>query len=558
MGAVPYVLDHTQYGYTARQAWSTSSEGLEKVSRIVQIGLFRATAEMIYRFADCELDTDRRELRRSGTIVALEPQVFELLAYLCAHPDRVVSKDEINAAVWGGRIVSDAALSSRISSARQAIGDDGKSQSLIRTVHGRGFRFAGTVTAGTAPSQVDAPNRYRRTRPTVAVLPFENLSGDPGQEYFSDGLTADIVARLAKYRWLSLVARNTMAQLKGRSVAEAARETAADYVVEGSVRRSGDRVRVNVQLIDARDGNCTWAERYDRKSKDIFDVQDDVTQTIAARIEPEIGIEERRRIADASGSRDLQAWEYYHLGIAHFFRFTGPDNSKAQELLQKARELDPNFGDAHAWWAYAVVLGTVYWNTQQTPQLLDSALAATQRALEVDDQNAVFYALKARVQLARGEYESAIEGNRIAVEMNPSFAAAHCGFADSLTYLGRYEEAIGRFEKAIALSTNDPQRWAFFTYGALAFILKRDFERAVEWTERASEIPNRQYWTLAHKAVALAYLGRSQDARHALDAALAEQPELSIAFARKKMYFLKRPEQLEFYLNGLRLAGALE
>lgn len=513
---------------------------------------------MIYHFADCKLDTDRRELFRSGSVAALEPQVFELLAYLIAHADRVVSKDEINAAVWGGRIVSDAALSSRMNSVRHAIGDDGKAQSLIRTVHGRGFRFIGALALDAPAAQIAMQERKLRERPTVAVAPFENLSGDPKDDFFSHGVTADIVATLAKHRWLSVVARNTMAQLKIRtvSVADIARETGADYVVEGSVRRFGDRVRVNVQLIDAQSGNCTWAERYDRESKDIFDVQDDITQTIAARIEPEIGFEERRKIASASGSRDLRAWEYYHLGVSHFFKFTGPDNRKAQELLQKAHELDPDFGDAHAWWAYATVLGTVYWDTEPAAAVLDKALAATMRALEIDGQNAVFYALNARVLLARGEYENAIEGNKIAVELNPSMAAAHCGLADSLTYLGRYDEAIERFEKAIALSTNDPQRWAFFTYGALALILKKDFERAVEWTERAAAIPNHQYWTLAHKAVALAYLGRDEEAKHVLKAAITEQPNLSVTFARKKMYFLKQPGQLEFYIEGLKRAGA--
>jgi TolB-like protein/Tfp pilus assembly protein PilF len=513
---------------------------------------------MIYRFSDCEFDAERRELRRSGVVVAMEPQVFDLLAFLLVHPDRLVSKDEINAAVWGGRIVSDAALSSRMNSLRQAIGDDGKTQSMIRTVHGRGFRFVAAVSRDMAPSLSPAGLQKSRERPTVAVLPFENLSGDAKDDFFADGVTADIVATLARHRWLSVVARNTMAQLKMRSlgIADVARETGADYVVEGSVRRFGDRVRVNVQLIDVQSGNCTWAERYDRESRDIFDVQDDITQTVSARIEPEIGIEERRRIVSATGSRDLKAWEYYHLGVWHFFRFTGPDNCRAQELLQKARELDPGFGDAHAWWAYATVLGTVYWDTVPASELLDEALAATQRALETDGQNAVFYALNARVQLARGEYESAIEGNKIAVELNPSLASAHCGFADSLTYLGRYDEAIERFGKAIALSSNDPQRWAFFTYGALALILKQDFESAIEWTERAAAIPNHQYWTLAHRAVALAYLGRDEEARHALKEAIARQPNLSIGFARQKMYFLKQSSQLEFYLEGLKRAGA--
>jgi len=512
---------------------------------------------MIYRFGDCELDSDRRELHRAGMPVAVEPQVFELLAYLASHPDRVVSKDEINAAIWSGRAVSDSALSSRIKSARQAIGDDGKAQSLIRTLHGRGFRFVGLPVTSAAANPV-GQRQSAREHPVVAVIPFENLSGNAGEDYFSDGITADIIATLAKHRWLSVVARNTTFQFKGRApgIAEVARATGADYVVEGSVRRVGPRLRVNVQLIDAQSGSCIWTERYDRQSEDIFAIQDDITQTISARVEPEIGYEERRRIASAVGSRHLQAWESYHLGVAHFFKFTGADNKIAQEHLQKAREQDPDFGDAHAWWAYAVVLGTVYWDTEPTEALLGEALAATALALDADEKNAVFYALKARVQLARGEYESAIEGNRIAIGLNPSFAAAYCGLADSLTYLGRYDEAIERFEKAIALSTNDPQRWAFYTYGALALIFRGDFERAIEWADRGIEIPNRQYWTLAHKAVALALLGRVPEARRVFAAALKEQPALSVGFARQKLYFLKRAEQIGRYLEGLELAGA--
>lgn len=413
----------------------------------------------------------------------------------------------------------------------------------------------GEVDKNAAAPETETP---AHERPTVAVIPFDNLSGDAGEDYFADGVTADIIATLAKHRWLSVVARNTTLRFKGRAagIAEIARETGADYVVEGSVRRAGTRVRVSTQLIDARGGNCLWTEQYDRQSEDLFEIQDDITQTLAARIEPEIGYEERRKITSAAGSRNLRAWECYHLGVACFFRFTGPENLKAQEFLQRARELDPGFGDAHAWWAYAVVLGTVYWDTDPEPELLDAALAATVRALSLDDKNAVFYALKARVQLARGEYESAIEANRMAIELNPSFAAAHCGMADSLTFLGQYDDALALFEKAIALSSNDPQRWAFYTYGALALILKGEYDKALEWAERAAGIPNRQYWTLAHKAVALARLGRPDEARRALDAALVEQPELSISFARRKLYYVKQAEQLEHYLEGLALAGA--
>jgi len=510
---------------------------------------------MIYRFGNCELDADRRELRRDGRPLSVEPRVFDLLAYLVANRGRILTKEEINREVWDSRIVSDTALSSCIKSVRQAIGDDGKRQAQVRTMHGRGFHFVADVAC-------DEPRHTRlqeaHERPVIAVAPFANLSGNPADDYFSDGLTADIIGALARHRWLILIARNTMAQFKGNAatIDAIAQVTGADYVIEGSVRKRESRIRVNVQLVDARSGGCIWSESYDRESADIFDVQDSITQTIAARLEPAIGVEERRKISRTAGSRDLCAWEAYHLGIAHFFKFTEVDNLRAQELLQKARELDPTFGDAHAWWAYAVVLGTVYWAVEPSPARLDEALSATRIALEIDDRNSTFYALKARVQLARQEYESAIEGNRLAIELNPTFAAAHCGLADSLTYLGRYEEAIGQFEHAIALSSNDPQRWAFFTYGALALIFKGDYERAVEWADSAAEIPNHQYWTYAHKAVALALLGREIEARHALAEALAKQPCLSVGYARKKLYYLKSSEQLDRYADGLQRAGA--
>lgn len=510
---------------------------------------------MVHRFGDCVIDTDRGELRRAGRLVPIEPQVFELLAHLIAHPDRIVTRDELNEAIWHGRIVSDSALSSRIKSARQAIGDDGRSQTLIRTVHGKGFRFVG----GDDPAAAQPPDtEARRQRPVVAVACFENLSGVPGEEYFSEGVSADILATLARHRWLSVVSRNTMRQFRGSaaSVAEMIRETGANYLVEGSVRRAGSRVRIDVQLIDAQSGRCIRAERYDRQSEDLFTLQEDIAQAIAAQIEPEIGYEERRRIVSAAGSRDLRAWESFHLGIAHFFKFTGPDNIKAQDHLNNAREQDPRFGDAHAWWAYSVVLGTVYWDTDPTSATLDAALAATETALAIDDQNAIFYALRARVQLARGEYQSAIEGNRIAVDLNPSLAAAHCGLADSLTFLGRYDDAVASFEKAIALSTNDPQRWAFYTYGALAMIFQRKFERALEWTDRACEIPNHQYLTYAHKTVALAGLGLIEEARRALRATLDEQPAFSLGFARRKLYYIRDQRQLAQYLGGLAAAGA--
>ena len=519
---------------------------------------------MIYCFDRFELDTDRFELRNNGEIVPLEPQVFALISFLVANRERMVSREELIEKVWNGRIVSDSAVSSRIKKARKALGDDGVSQRLIYTVHGQGFRFIGNLIADTGnpdspePYQERSPNSAQ-SGPRIVVLPFLNLSGDAEQEYFSDAITQDLITNLSKHRWLNVIGRNSAFAYKRRPVhmQQLARELDVSYVVEGSVRRAGNRIRATAQLIDAISERQIWSDRYDRELVDVFAVQDEITAKIAARLEPEIGAFERQKISNHPNP-DLQAWDSFHMGISHFFRFSAQDNLKAQRLLQKSRTLDPTFGEAHAWWAYSVILGMVYWDTDPSSELLDEALNATQLALQLDDQNAVFYALKARVQLARCEYQSALRENSIAVELNPTLAAAHCGLADSLAYEGRYDESIQCFKKALELSPNDPQRWAFLTYGALAHIFKRDFHSAIEWSDRASEIPNCQFWTTAHKAVALAYLGELETAKAQVQQLLREQPQFSRGFARKKLFYLKDEGQLKMYLDGLTLAGVPE
>ena len=519
---------------------------------------------MVYKFDKFELDTVRFELRHSGTPLPIEPQVFVLLQLLISNPGRMITKDEIFDHVWQGRIVSEAALSSRIRSARKAIGDSGKTQHFIKTVHGSGFRFEGEVevagekqpSRAEETAKAETSDKKSMARPTVAVMPFLNLSGEQDQEYFSDAITSDIISALSKHRWLEVTARNTTFGFKGTKLGakQLGKELDVGYLVEGTVRRAGDRIRVTAELIDASNAVQLWTDRYDRQFEDIFAVQDEITSMLGARLEPEIGTAERMKVV-VTQNRDLGAWENFHLGVWHFFRFTGKDNLEAQRLLQLSREQDKHFGEAHAWWAYAVILGMVYWDTKPSKQNLDAALEATQRAIKIDPQNAVFHALKARVQLARKEYGNAIAENEFAIDLNPTFAAAFCGLGDSLAYEGRYEDSIKEFETAITLSPNDPQRWAFFTYGALALIFQGDFERAVKWTQKAEMIPNCQYWTFAHRAVAQAHLGQNKEAAKAVEELLAMAPQFSLSFAQEKLFYLKLPEQLEIYLDGLKKAG---
>jgi TolB-like protein len=526
---------------------------------------------MRYQFDEFVLDTTLFELRHNNEPLKIEPQVVELLAFLVKNADRLVSKEEIYEAIWSGRYVSEAALSSRIKSARKAIGDDGQAQRFIRTVHKKGFRFVSQVqvidqqpidntpssnssqrrsTDNTAPTQAD------EWRPTIMVSPFSSLSSDAEQEYFSDGITTDIITMLSKHRWLNVVARNTSFGYKGKSInlQTLGKEVGADYLVEGSVQRSGNRIRINTHLIDIKTGIQKWAEKYDRNLDDIFALQDDITEKIVGRLEPEIGLAERHKVI-VSRPANMQAWDCYHLGIYHFYKFTGQDNIEAQRLLLRSQQLDERFGDAYVWWAYAVVLGMVYWDTPHTQDLMDKALQACDKALSLDNKNATFYALRARVRLARCEYDKAIAENEIAITLNPTFAAAHCGLGDSLAYEGRYDEAMKCFEKAIAMSPNDPQLWAFLTYGALASIFNNDYETALKWCERAQSIPNCQYWTKAHKIVALAYLDRPEEAAKYCKTLLIKMPDFSCAFAREKLFYLKNQTQVDQYIQGLKLAG---
>lgn len=527
---------------------------------------------MRYQFSDYILDTDALELSKNGVLVHSEPQVIKLLALFVENNNRLITKEEINKVVWQGRIVSEAALSSRIKTLRHLLGDTGKKQQYLRTIHKRGFRFVaevapadGAKTAEQSSSISTAPVTNKLTKqdvisnikkPVIAVLPFANLSGDHEQEYFADALTADIITHLSKHRWLQVIARNTMLGFKDKAVdaRDLAKTFGATYVIDGRVQRAGNRIRVAVNLVEAVSSHQIWSDRYDRELNDIFDLQDEITESIAARIEPEIGFAERNRVVNTRPA-NLQAWDAYHLGVYHFFKFTGEDNLEAQKLLKQSQEMDPNFGEAYAWWAYAVILGMVYWDIKPTKELLDNALAACDKALSLDSQNASFHALKARIQVARCEYNSALTENEIAIDMNPSFAAAHCGLGDSLAYEGNYENAMACFDRAIELSPNDPQLWAFYSYAAQALLFNREFEKALQYTERASAIPNYQYWTTAHMAVALAYLNRDTEAKNTVNRLLQQNPKFSIEFAKEKLFYLKMPEQIDLYIKGLEMAG---
>ena len=309
---------------------------------------------MKYLFSDQVIDTDRRELRRGSALVAIEPQVFDLLVYLVENRDRVVSKDDLIASVWDGRVVSDSTLTSRINAARKAVGDSGEEQRVIRTIARKGIRFVSDVRMqrdvaepATADAEQSTTTVPLADRPAIAVLPFVNMSGDPEQEYFSDGISEDIITALSKLRWFLVIARNSSFAYKGKAVniKQIGQDLGVNYVVEGSVRKGGDRVRITVQLNDVTTGSHIWAERFDRELADVFAVQDEITEAIVATIEPQLYAAENFR-AQRKPPDSMDAWDLAMRALSHYWRVTRQDNVVAQALLEKAVAIDANYGQA--------------------------------------------------------------------------------------------------------------------------------------------------------------------------------------------------------------------
>ncbi len=303
---------------------------------------------MIYRFGDHELDTKSFQLTANYNEISVEPQVFSLVQFLIENRDRVVSKDAIIEHIWDGRIVSDGTLNSRINSARRALGDDGKAQAVIKTFPRRGFRFVAVVNGDDDTALQATPPDSATGKPSIAVLPFDNLSGDPEQTYFCDGITEDIITALSHIRQFFVIARNTMFTYKGQAVdvQAVADELGVRYVLEGSVRKVGDRVRISAQLIDGPTRNQMWAENYDRDLADIFEVQDEITGTVVGRIEPELSRAEQER-AKQKPPESLDAWDLYQRGMANLFPFAAMNVAEAEINFRQAIEQNVSFARAY-------------------------------------------------------------------------------------------------------------------------------------------------------------------------------------------------------------------
>jgi TolB-like protein/cytochrome c-type biogenesis protein CcmH/NrfG len=523
---------------------------------------------MTLRFCKYEIDVERRELRRARVSVHVEPQVFDLLVYLVQNRDRVVSKDDLIASVWGGRLVSDSTMTSRINAARKAVGDSGGEQKLIRTVPRKGLRFVGTVLTqadgveaapdtGTPTDGIHEPARPALPlpdRPAIAVLPFINMSGDPEQEYFSDGISEDIITALSKLRWFFVIARNSSFMYKGKAVhmKQVAEELGVGYVVEGSVRKGGDRVRITAQLNDVATGSHLWAERYDRGLADVFAVQDEITEAIVAAIEPQLYAAENFR-AQRKPPDSLDAWDLVMRALSHYWRVTRQDNVVAQALLEKAIAIDPNYGQALGVLATSHTF-SAHMGWEDMVASAPIAERAALAAIRADSEDPwAHYALGCVYLFAR-RFDDSLAEFELALRLNPNFSLAQGYYGLTLSYCGRWEEGDLAARRALRLSPRDPCSAIYYGIAAYAQFVGRNYDEAMRLSREG--IRQRGDFVGAHRVLAASagMAGHAEIATAALQELRRAQPNISLAWIASQMP-IKQDADREHYLEAFRRAG---
>ncbi len=392
-------------------------------------------------------------------------------------------------------------------------------------------------------------------KPSIAVLPFENMSGDPDQEYFSDGITEDIITALSKLRWLFVIARNSTFSYKGAApdIRQVARDLGVRYVLEGSVRKGGNRIRITAQLIDAASGVHVWADRYDRDLDDIFALQDEITETLISAIEPELSQAERER-AIRKPPENLDAWSWFQRGLWHHYRFAKDNNDEAKGLFQKAIALDPGFSRALAALAHAHYWDTLFGYTDNPNEALNEALRLSRLAISTDDKEPFAHFALGRAQTLSGELDTAIAELELATELSPSFSHAYYGLGFALMLSGRPADAVPEIDKAIRLNPHDPSIWTFMGGRAIASMLLERHEEALQWVMKSVRQANVGWLSYAILAAVLGHLGRTAEAQKAAEDTLDLKPDFQISFIARTIPF-KIPAHLDHFLDGLRKAG---
>jgi TolB-like protein len=492
----------------------------------------------------------RRDAGGGLVPVAMGSRALAVLDTLVAREGHLVPKDEIMHAVWPETVVEDNNLTVQISALRRVLDQGRAGGSCIQTIARRGYRFLGRLARdGGDP----------RPRLSIVVLPFANLSNDPEQEYFVDGMVEEITTAIARLPWLFVIARNSSFTYKGKAVdvRQVGNALGVRYVLEGSVRKGRNRVRINAQLIDTTTGAHIWADRFDGALDNIFDLQDQVASNVAGAIEPKLRQSEIER-ARRKPTANLTAYDLYLRALAQTYRFTDEGHAEAVVLARQALAIDPSYAPAAALVGRCRAHQRVQWWGALSAADVAEACRLARQALEAerDDAETISQAAYTLFYLA-GEAAIAAAALDRVLAFNPNAAHAWMVRGNIHALRNQPEAAIEAFERARRLSPFDPYAFAYACGTAIAHLAARRFEQATQWADRALHGQPRMVAAMRVKVAANAYLGRLDEARAELSRMLAINPEQTIAGYREDFHFAA-PEVLELYVTGLRLAGLPE
>ncbi|UPJ51555.1 tetratricopeptide repeat protein [Bradyrhizobium sp. 200] len=519
---------------------------------------------MRYLFEEYAFDTDRRELHRGADVVSIAPQVFDLLEYLIRNRERVVSKDDLINAIWNGRIVSDAALTTRLNAARSALGDSGEEQRLIKTLPRKGFRFVGpvrkargpaSVTVSDTPAQQPKPALPLPDKPSIAVLPFTNLSSDPEQEYFADGIVEEIITALSRFKSLFVIARNSSFTFKGRAVdiKEVGQRLGVRYVLEGSVRKASGKVRITGQLIDAVTGAHLWADRFERDLTDIFALQDEITLAVVSAVQPKM-LQTEIEMATRRRPENLTAYDFFLRSMQQYYLTTRESLAEAIRLAHRALELDPRFGSAAALAGdcHAINVALGYANDPEFD--CEEAVRLARLALRIDDGDPDTLSRVAVISAGMvGDSEAEIEMADRAVALNPNSWRTWNNRGWVYIMAGLPEEAIRSFERAIRMSPVDPLLHMTFLGIGHALMGLRRFDEAIVVLKKALRQNPSFMPACRGLASAFAHLGRDAEAHAAAARVLEIDPAFTISAHTARV-----PKNSKLFIEGLRKAGLPE
>jgi len=472
----------------------------------------------VFRFFEFEIITARREIVRDGESLPVEPKVYDLLLYLLEHAERAVSKDELQDAIWPNVIVTESALTRCIMKARRLVGDDSKNQRVIGTVKKGGYRFVAPVEELAHDQSTTAELQGGRERTSIAVLPFSNLSGSAEQDYLADGLTLDISTDLSRNAWLYVIAPGSMSNYRSHNTEyrSAVKDLGAHYVVEGSMRLAGDKIRINAALVDATTGTHEWSERYDQPLADFFEIQDDITQQIVTSLGSQVRRAEGRK-AEKANNDALDVWGLLHKGVSiSWSRFNRDSNFEAEAIYRKALDIEPENGRALAFLATSIAMKVSNGWSDKVAADSFAAWSMGKKAINLLPDDPLVLASYGHLNTCLGKAAEAVQILERSNELDPNSAWTMGLLAFALTCCDRAEESIPYLGNALRLSPRDAATHWYLIMLSWSYLQLADYEDAAREAQRSINAFSGWSVPWATLAIAHAGLGQLDDASDAL------------------------------------------